>query len=70
MSIYTRGEPSANQQFRNNTDLRNKMLNADLHQRLERCVCCGKRRNMRTGNVKAGKFICHGCNRQVAKSAD
>ena len=60
--IYTRGEPTDNQQFRENTANRAQMLNADLHPPLTLCSCCGVRRNTRTGKFgKSGRFVCHGC---------
>jgi hypothetical protein len=60
--IYTRGEPTANEIFRANTSNRAQMLNADIHPPLSRCICCGKRRNTKTGKFsKAGRFVCHGC---------
>ena len=66
--IYTRGEPTANEQFRINTENRAQMLNADLHPALTRCDWCGKRRNTASGKfTKRGNFKCHACSK--AKSA-
>ena len=63
--IYTRGEPTANQQFRENTEKRGQMLNADLHPMLTLCGWCGVRRNTASGKfTKHNKFKCHGCCRK------
>lgn len=67
--IFAPGEPAHSARFRADTQTHASMAGVNTIPEMATCICCGKRRNMRTGNVKAGKFICHGCNRQVAMSA-
>lgn len=64
MSIYTRGEPVANQQFRDNTGRAGKMLGVMKIPAKERCHCCGKMRTAKTGKyVEATGFVCGMCYR-------
>lgn len=64
MSIYTRGEPASNQQFREATQ-RNagRMENICCIPARCRCVCCGKARTEATGEHTKRGFVCHGCGR-------
>ena len=66
MSIYTRGEPVANQQFRDNTERAGKMLCVTRTPKLARCKCCGKLRTALSGKFsKSGRFTCGMCRRQM-----
>lgn len=62
MSLYTRGEPVSNHQFRENTEKRaGQMIGVTSTPRLCRCVRCGKRRNEATGKLGSGGFVCCMC---------
>lgn len=62
MSIYTRGEPVANQQFRQNTEKRtSQMIGVTSIPKRCRCVRCGKMRTEITGKHRKVGFVCHGC---------
>lgn len=70
MSIYYRGEPVANQQFRDNTAKRaGKMLCVTSTPKLDRCHRCGKMRTAASGKYSiSGRFTCGMCHspRRVA----
>lgn len=61
MSIYDKGQPAANHQFRDNTGNHASMLNVNHIPRLDRCVRCGKRRTAATGAYKRAGFVCGMC---------
>jgi hypothetical protein len=61
MSLYSRGEPVSNNQFRENTAKRAVMAGVAKIPGKTLCVCCGKRRTTETGKVTAKGFVCHGC---------
>lgn len=63
MSLYTRGEPASNHQFRQNTERRaGQMIGVTSTPKLCRCVCCGKRRTEASGKHTAdGGFVCGMC---------
>lgn len=55
MSIYTRGEPTANQLFRENTEkVAGSMANVT-------CVCCKRMRTAATGRETQAGFMCGMC---------
>ena len=62
--IYTRGEPVANERFRENTEKAAVMAGINTIPALTLCVRCEKRRTTRSGQFKkSGAFVCHGCGR-------
>lgn len=62
MSIYTRGEPTANQLFRENTDkTAGSMANVTRIPSLKRCVCCKRMRTAVTGRETQAGFLCGMC---------
>lgn len=61
MSIYARGEPVANQRFRDNTERAGKMLGVMSTPRKCRFVRCEKMRTEATGEHTDSGFVCHGC---------
>ena len=62
MSIYTRGEPVANDQFRRNTE-KASMLNVKLIPDKVLCVDCRRYRTRATGQMKKRGFVCGMCGR-------
>lgn len=66
MSLYTRGEPVANQQFRSNTDKRiGQMVGVTNTPKKCRCVRCEKLRTEATGQYGKSGFVFHGCGRMA-----
>lgn len=65
MSLYTRGEPASNHQFRANTEKRaGQMIGVTTTPARALCRCCGKMRTAVTGKYsKSGKFICGMCHK-------
>lgn len=64
MSLYTRGEPTANQQFRLNTEKRvAQMVGVTSTPKKCRCIRCDKLRTESTGRHGKSGFVCHGCRR-------
>lgn len=64
MSLYTRGEPVANQQFRQNTEKRaGQMIGVTSTPKRCRCIRCEKMRTQATGRHTRAGFVCHGCGR-------
>ncbi len=63
MSLYSRGEPVSNNQFRENTAKRAVMAGVAKIPGKTLCVRCGKRRTTETGKSTARGFVCHGCGR-------
>ena len=62
MSIYTRGEPTANQLFRENTaKTAGSMANVNRIPSLKRCVCCKRMRTAVTGRETQAGFLCGMC---------
>lgn len=63
MSLYTRGEPVSNHQFRQNTEKRiGQMVGVTNTPKKCRCVRCEKLRTAATGKYsKSGKFTCGMC---------
>jgi late competence protein required for DNA uptake (superfamily II DNA/RNA helicase) len=62
MSLYTRGEPFSNQQFRQNTEKRaGQMIGVTSTPKKCRCIRCEKHRTEATGMHTKGGFVCHGC---------
>lgn len=61
MSLYARGQPVANHQFRDNTDKAGKMLNVTSIPKRCKCVICKKQRTEATGNHTQAGFICGMC---------
>lgn len=63
MSLYTRGEPTANHQFRANTEKRaGQMIGVTNTPKKCRCVRCEKLRTEATGKYsKSGEFTCGMC---------
>lgn len=65
MSIYTRGEPVANDQFRRNTE-KASMLNVRQIPARVKCVDCQRMRTEETGKYKRRGFVCGMCGRRAA----
>lgn len=65
MSIYTRGEPVANEQFRRNTAKAGQMLNVCRIPSRVKCVDCQKMRTEETGKYKRRGFVCGSCSKGV-----
>ena len=62
MSIYTRGEPTANQQFRENTEkVAGSMANVTRIPSMKKCVCCKRMRTAATGRETRAGFLCGMC---------
>lgn len=70
MSLYSRGEPVSNNQFRENTAKRAVMAGVAKIPGKTLCVCCGKRRTTETGKSTAKGFVCHGCGQRQTKSSN
>lgn len=62
MSIYSRGQPVANHQFRDSTE-RNAGSMENVRSIPKRCMCviCKKQRTEATGNHTQAGFICGMC---------
>lgn len=61
MSIYTRGEPTANHKFRDNTGKDGRMLGVRQVPKRCKCVCCLKLRTEETGKQTRAGFVCGMC---------
>lgn len=64
MSLYTRGEPVSNQQFRDNT-AKNAGQMIGITTTPKRCLCirCNARRTEITGRHTKAGFVCGMCRR-------
>ncbi len=64
MSIYSRGEPTANQQFRENTEkVAGSMANVTRIPSMKKCVCCKRMRTAATGWDTQAGFMCGMCSK-------
>jgi len=62
MSLYCRGEPANNAQFRANTEKRiAQMVGVTTVPKRCKCVACGKMRTAVTGKETDDGFVCHAC---------
>ena len=62
MSIYTRGEPAANHQFRDNTAKRaGQLIGVTNTPKRCKCIRCEKHRTEATGKNTTAWFICGMC---------
>lgn len=62
MSLYTRGEPASNHQFRANTEKRaGQMIGVTNTPKKCRCIRCDKHRTEVTGKHTEAGFICGMC---------
>jgi len=62
MSLYTRGEPVANHQFRANTERRSgQMIGVTSTPKRCRCIRCEKMRTEATGDHTKAGFVCNCC---------
>lgn len=59
--IYTKGEPTANQQFRDNTAKAGQMLGVRQVPKRCKCISCGKQRTEATGRHTSAGFVCGMC---------
>lgn len=59
--IYTRGEPTANQQFRDNAAKAGQMLGVRQVPKRCKCVRCEKQRTEATGRHTKAGFVCGMC---------
>lgn len=60
MSLYDRGEPAANEQFRRNT-AKVSMLNVRQVPKMCKCVRCERLRTKATGKDTDAGFVCGMC---------
>lgn len=63
MSLYHYAQPTATQQFSDNTERHKTMAGASLWPKRVRCYCCEKMRNSETAIQTTYGFVCDYCAR-------
>ena len=65
--LYNRSLPFSQDKFRQETEKRGVMLNAQNTPKKSLCYRCMTKRNAATGKQTAKGFVCHGCSSKRQK---